>query len=124
MGKNKKSSSSENDYVAEELKQLHDKVAKLSSENSKLIKIIKDNELEDEIDGIDNISMEESICINGIRQLADLFEKGSWGKDEVQAYDLLHKNYRMIKGNESKPKKQKKADVGELLNIVKGFDAK
>ena len=119
----KKESSSKDNYLLEEVTQLNDKVKSLKEQNLRLMQIIKDNELEDELSDIQAYTPEQSICINGLIQLSEMFENGSWGKDEIQAYDVLHKNYRMIKGeiDDTKKKKTKKADVGELMSIVKGI---
>jgi len=122
MTKKETKSSSNNDYLVEEVKQLNEKLTQVQTYNNRLLEIIKDNELEDELDEIVESSVEESICLNGLNHLSSLFENGVFSKDDVQAFDILHKNYRLIKGfldANKKPKKVKKENVGELMSIVR-----
>ena len=109
--------------VEYEISILKDKILQLESENQKMKQVILDNELEDEIDGLDTISEEEYICVKGIGHLKKLFENGTFTKDDTQQLDLLIKNLRMIRGQNSKKAKGKKLkteDVAELFSIVKG----
>ena len=120
----KKKSSSKDDknkYILEELQQLQEKFNSLQVRNSKLMDIIRDNELEDELDGISEVSIEESICVNGLQHLSILFENGTFDSDSVKSFDTLHKNYRLLKGmgEEKKRKPTKPADIRELMKIVK-----
>jgi len=118
----KKKSSSKDNYILEELQQLQEKYNKLQASNSRLMDVIRDNELEDELEGISEVSVEESICVNGLQHLSILFENGTFDPDAVKSFDTLHKNYRMLKGmgEEKKKKPTKPADVKELMKIVKG----
>lgn len=103
-----------------ELKALKKRILELEREVAKLVDIIKDNDLEDEIEGMDHTSDEEFICINEIHKLKELSDKGLFTQDEAKTLDILYKNLRMIRGLSSdKPKgKAKEADIGKLLEIV------
>lgn len=106
-----------------ELSILKDKILKLESENQRMRQVILENDLEEEIEGLDSISEEEYICVKGINHLKKLFENGTFTKDDTQQLDILIKNVRMIRGQSSKKsnaKKIKTEDVAELFSIVKG----
>lgn len=106
-----------------EIKALQKKILELESENQKMKQVIVDNELEDEIEGLDSMSEEEYICVKGIGHLKKLYEKGTFDKNDTQQLDLLIKNLRLIRGQSTKKsggKKLKTEDVGELFSIVKG----
>jgi hypothetical protein len=106
-----------------EIESLRKKIIELESENQKMKQVILDNELEDEIDGLDSISEEEYICIKGIGHLKKLYENGTFQKEDTQQLDLLIKNLRLIRGQSTKKPKGKKLktdDLGELFSIVKG----
>lgn len=107
-----------------EVATLNKRINELEAELEKAYRIIQENDLEDELDEVNFTSVEEQICIDGIRHLAKLFEQGSFTKDDTQMLDILHKNLRMIRGqsipNERKGKKVKKEDLGKLFDIVKG----
>lgn len=117
----KSSSRDDQTYIVEELKQANDSLSSLQIENHRLKEVIRENDLEEELDLLDRIPLEEQICINGLVHLAPLFENGSFTKEDVQALDLIYKNYRMAKGlsDGSKKKKEKPANVAELMKIVK-----
>jgi|13_taG_2_1085334.scaffolds.fasta_scaffold00468_17 hypothetical protein len=117
--------SDKTDYsdVEFEIASLNKKILELESENQKMKQVIVDNDLEDEIEGLDSISEEEYICVKGIGHLKKLYENGTFGKDDTQQLDILIKNLRLIRGQSTKkPKgnKLKTEDVGELFSIVKG----
>lgn len=117
--------SDENDYTdAEfEIASLRAKLKELESENQKMKQVIIDNELEEEIEGLDSVSEEESICVNGIMHLKKLYENGTFTKDDTQQLDILIKNLRIIRGQSTakpKGKKLKTNDKAELFSIVKG----
>ncbi len=105
-----------------ELKAVRREVDKLKEQNDKYKKIILENGLSDEIDGETIVSIEEKICMDGIRHLADLFKNGSYDRNDVQNFDILHKNLRTIQGHTGSSKKRKKPDIKEALKIVEGFD--
>ena len=102
-----------------EIEALRKRLFELEQENAKLKQIMRDNDIED---SDLTMSDEESICINEIRNLRDLSNVGSFGKEEAQILDLLYKNLRLIRGlsTEKIGKKQKPIDVKELFKIVEG----
>lgn len=101
-----------------EIKALQDEIKKLREENKVLKEVIKENDLEDEIQSIAVMSPEEQICIDGIDHLLNLFKTGTFTKDDVNNFDVLHKNLRLIKGKSVDSKKPKKTNVADLLKIV------
>ena len=106
-----------------EIKRLKKQILELESINQRMKVVIVDNELEDEIEGIDSMSEEEYICVKGIGHLKKLYENGTFGKDDTQQLDILIKNLRLIRGQSTrstKGKKLKTDDIGELFSIVKG----
>ena len=105
-----------------ELKALRKEIDKLKSEIDTYKKVIKDNELEDEVEGFDGISPEEKICLDGIGHLVELFKNGTYCDADVKNFDLLHKNLRLIRGQNTDSKKRKgKFNKDEALAIVEGF---
>lgn len=102
-------------------KQLNEKDATIA----RLKQVIEENDLEDEIEGIDCTSVEEQICVNGIQHIAQLVEAQEFDDKDIKNFDVLLKNLRMIRGlssGDNKAKKSKPADVKDLLKIVKGED--
>ena len=120
------SKKSDNDYIIEdlefEIKKLRDTIMNKDAEISKLKQVLKDNDLESELEEGSFISDEERICIRGIYHLAKLFEDGTFNKDDANIYDILHKNLRLIRGQASDNKKKKAPpkSAAELLSIVNG----
>jgi len=109
--------------VAFEIKSLRKRIQELEVENTKLKKVLTDNDLADEIANIPEISDEEFICVNEIKKLRTLSETGFLEEAEVKMLDILHKNLRAIRGMspmDKESKKLKKADVKELFKIVEG----
>mgnify|MGYP000138195855 CR=1 FL=1 len=104
-----------------ELKALRKELSQAEKENKELRAVIEENGLEEEIGQTKSITPEEEICILGIEQILDAVKNKIADKTDIQNYDILHRNLRMIKGfsNDSK-KKVKKADVKDLLKIVEG----
>ena len=85
--------------------------------------VIIDNDLTDEIEGIDSMSDSEQICIKGIYQILEIVEKGAQSDSDIKNFDILYKNLRLIRGQEvpkSGNKKIKGAKVADLVSIVKG----
>lgn len=122
MAKESKSSSKEDqDYLAEELKQVRDALSKIQLENTGLRQILKDNDLEDEIEGLSNLSPELEICVHGINQILERVKNKTYDNADIKDFDILHKNLRMAQGvsDDSKLKKQKPAKVEDLLKIVR-----
>lgn len=104
-----------------EVNTLKKKIKELEKENLNLKQVIKDNELEDEIDDVNFVSDEEEICINGIMHLKKLYETGTFEKNDTQQLEILVKLLMQIRGKApAKEKKVKTQDIGELFNIVKG----
>lgn len=106
------------------IKSLSKEIADLVSEKEKLLKVIKDNGLEDEVGVKRSISDEEYICINEIRKLKSASEIRDLVPDEVKILDTLFKILRTIKtGKDPEPaKKSKPADIKELFRLVEGSD--
>jgi hypothetical protein len=105
-----------------ELEALKVKIIELESLNQVLMKVIKDNDLQDEIDmDIQMITDEEYICMNEIRKIKDRSESHGLSEEDAKIFDTMHKNLRTIRGLKvEKPKKKKQVDVSELLKIVNG----
>jgi hypothetical protein len=84
-------------------------------------KVIKDNDLENELQQkIDLTTMEEMICLNGIFHLSQLFKHGTFTKDDATTFDVLYKNLRLARGvSEDKVKKAKPLNKAQLFSIVK-----
>lgn len=105
-----------------EVQILKNDIAKLESEKEKMIAIIKNNDLEDLIEGEHIVLPEEAICINEIRNLKKLSDEGLFGSDEAKIFDIIAKNYRIIKGlisdDKSKKKKMSRKELGKLFEIV------
>lgn len=118
------------DYPEIELNEFQIRIRELEIESSNLrdkltdiIDICIENGLEEEIKeiGARVKSAEEDICISGINHLLKLFKTGSFTKDDTIIFDTLHKNLRMLKGQavpSGSKKKEKPADIKELLRIV------
>jgi succinate dehydrogenase/fumarate reductase-like Fe-S protein len=95
-------------------------IANLQSERDNLLKVIKDNGLEEEVLDKRIVTDEEYICLNEIRKLKASSEIRDLIPDEVKILDTLFKILRTIKtGKEpEQPKKSKPADVKELFKLV------
>ena len=102
-----------------ELLALNKRISELEAENGRIKQVIKDNDLEDELDDIDCTSLEEKICIDGIRHIAQLVEAQDYDKSDISNFEVLFRTLRTIKGVSTPlTKKTKVADVSELLKIV------
>lgn len=102
-----------------ELKALRTEVEKLKKQNKEYEKILIENDLGDEI-GVERVvSPEEEICVKGINQILELVKAKTFDKNDIQNYDILHKNLRMIR-NQPVDTKVKKTSKAELLSIVQG----
>ncbi len=100
-----------------ELRNLQKQLNETKVENSRLKEVIRDNELEDEVD-FDCSSVEEGICINGINHIALLVEAHDYDKKDVESFEKLYNILRSIRGKAPAGKKKVKGDVAELLKIV------
>lgn len=104
-----------------ELKAVKRELEKLESENKHLKNIIIDNDLGDEIGIERHVSPEEEICLLGIEQILEAVKNKVADKNDIQNYDILHRNLRMIRGHVDKSnKREKKASKADLLKIVEG----
>jgi len=102
-----------------ELLTLKKRVETLEAENTRLRKVLAVNDLLEEAETTVPVTPEEDICIKGINQILDLVKNKAYDKNDIQNFDILHKNLRMIRGQTTDVKKQKPADVKELLKLVK-----
>ncbi len=103
-----------------ELKNMREKIQKLEAENNRLKEVIKDNDLQAEIEDIDCTSLEELICLNGINHIATLVESGDFHKDDITNFNTLFNILRSIKGKSMTSKKKPKGEIGDLLKMIKG----
>lgn len=102
-----------------ELLALNKRISELEAENGRIKQVIKDNDLEEELEGIDCTSLEEKICIDGIRHIASLVEAQDYDQNDIKNFDTLYKTLRVIRGMSAPSKKKTKiTDVSELLKIV------
>lgn len=109
--------------TAFEIKSLRKKIQELETENEKLLKVLQDNDLLEEVANVkQKMSDEEYICINELRKLKELSETSFLEEEDVRKLDILYKNLRAIRGMSpvEKNKSNKKADVAELFKIVEG----
>lgn len=105
-----------------ELKALRDRIEALEAENDAMKKVIIENDLVEEVEASKYVSPEEKICLDGIKYLAEIFANGSFNRNDVNNYDILHKNIRMIRGHDTSLKKKKGSfDPKEALKIVEGL---
>ncbi len=106
-----------------ELKALKDRVSEVEAENSKLKEVIIDNDLEEQVEGIDCTSLEEQICVNGIRYIATLVRDQEFDDKDIKSFETLLKCLRTIRGKGDKLVKTKKQETtAELLKIVGDLD--
>jgi hypothetical protein len=105
-----------------EVNSLKKKVKELEKENLNLKQVIKDNDLEDEIEEVNFVSDEEEICINGIMHLKKLYENGTFEKNDTQQLEILVKLLMQIRGKAPAKSTSSKIDnkkVADLFKIVK-----
>lgn len=113
-----------NEFEAE-LKALKERISAVEAENGKLKDVIIENDLQDELEGINFTSVEEQICIDGIRHIATLVRDQDYSDRDIKNYDILLKNLRQIRGKtDSMVKPTKKESTAELLKIVGSLDEK
>jgi hypothetical protein len=107
-----------------EIKAVRKELDKLRNENKKLKQIIVDNDLDDEVSIEREITPEEEICIKGIDQILELVRNKVFDSKDIQTYDILHKNLRMIRGlvddNKKKPKGKTAAELLKLVQVSDG----
>ena len=109
----------------EELKALKERISAVEAENGKLKDVIIENDLQDELEGINFTSVEEQICIDGIRYISTLVRDQNFDEKDIKTFDILLKNLRQIRGKtDSMVKPTKKESTAELLKIVGSLDEK
>lgn len=98
----------------------------LQEANEKLIKYEKflaDKNLLEEADS-SYISDEEVICLQGINSIKQLVVQGVFTKDDINAFDILHRNLCLIRGikiDKNSVKKGKTPSTREeLLKVING----
>lgn len=107
----------------EELKALKERISAVEAENGKLKDVIIENDLQDELEGINFTSVEEQICIDGIRHIAMLVRDQDFNDKDVKSFETLLKCLRTIRGKkDGLVKTSKKESTVELLKIVGSLD--
>jgi hypothetical protein len=107
-----------------ELEALRKEISKLEAEVKMLKKVIHDNDLSDEIGEVKPVSPEEEVCTLGIDVILQLVKNKTFTKNDIQNFDIFHKNLRMIRGESTEEvKDDKPIEVGELLKLVKEMPA-
>jgi hypothetical protein len=107
-----------NEFEAE-LKALKERISAVEAENGKLKDIIIENDLQDELEGINFTSVEEQICMDGIRYIATLVRDQDFNDKDVKSFETLLKCLRTIRGKgEALVKTTKKESTADLLKIV------
>lgn len=105
-----------------EIQALQKKISQQKAEIEKLRQVIKENDLEDEIENIVEISDAEFICIKGLEHFKKLYENGTFEKGDTQQVEILAKTLRMVRGQEvSSNKKSGKTttnNLGELFKLA------
>ena len=91
---------------------------KIRKELDYLNKIITENGLSEEFNLDRYITPEEEICVKGIDIILELVRNKTFTKEDINNYDILHKNLRMIKNLKVDNKKIKKSNIADLLKIV------
>jgi len=104
--------------AGKELDALQKKISELENENARMKEILKVNDLEDELEGIDCTSIEEKICVDGIRHISSKIEAQDYDDKDVKNFDTLYKTLRVIRGTSMPTKKTKPMDIKDLLKIV------
>lgn len=67
------------------------------------------------------ITSEEIICLQGIEYIKRLVVQGTFTKDDINAFDVLHRNLCMIRGikiDKNSKKKEQPKSREELLKLV------
>lgn len=105
-----------------ELESSFERISDLESENAKLKEVIINNELEEEIEGVDFTSIEERICMDGIKDIAEKVRTHQYDKDDVKNFDTLYRVLRQIRGQSTATApKAKKVDITDALKVVNGM---
>ena len=128
MSKKKSKSKDELDFEMEyeeenqiELEMYRKMLQEAESKNLMYEKFLLDRGLMEECNS-QFISPEEIICSQGIEFIKKLVIAGTFTKDDVNAFDVLHRNLCMIRGiklDKQGKKKDKPKTREELLQLVK-----
>lgn len=106
-----------------ELEALRKELDRLNKENTKLRKVVEDNELIEELDFELSITPEEEICVKGIETILERVRNKTFDSNDIKNYDILHRNLNIIKGispADSRKKKEKPAKLADLIKIAEG----
>ena len=105
------------DFAIEQ-ENLAKKLADAENLIERLKEVIVDNELEDELEDIDVTSLEEKICMDGIRHIAELVQSQQYDDKDVKNFDVLYRTLRSIRGKTPSGNSKKKTSKADLLKIV------
>lgn len=103
-----------------EVKALRDKIKELEMEIENFKILLREHDIE--LEGMDQMSDEEYICIKQIAKLRSISDEGLFDKEQAQVLDLLQKNLKMARGEKVQDRfkmKKKKLSPQELLKVVK-----
>lgn len=103
-----------------EIKALRTQIANLEKEVTKYKILMQEAEIE--ING-EGITDEEIICVQQIAKLRAEASERDLSKDEVQKFDILHKNLKLARGEDTRVKSKSrasKATAEELEAALKG----
>lgn len=105
-----------------ELEASIERISQLESENAKLKEVIVVNDLEDEIEGVELTSIEEKICMDGIKDIAEKVRTHQYDDKDVKSFETLYRVLRQIRGqNTNNVPKSKKVDITDALKVVQGM---
>lgn len=107
------------------IKSLSREVSELESKVAKLMGIIKDNGLDDELEALDStvLSDEEFICINELKKLRTTSEIRELTSEETKIFDTLYKALKSIRTGQpedvsGKKRRKKPLNTAELFKLV------
>lgn len=105
-----------------ELEAALQRISDLESENAKIKQVLIDNELEEELEDVSFTSIEEQICMDGIKDIAERVRTHVYDDKDVKNFDTLYKVLRMIRGQSEAPSKnKKKVNITDALKVVNGM---
>jgi hypothetical protein len=100
---------------------LYAEIEELKQEKQQLLKVLRENDLLEELQNVKVVTPEEEICLKGIALILEKVRLKDFDRHDIANYDILHKNLRMIRNMPNETgKKQKPTDIKELLKIVEG----
>jgi hypothetical protein len=103
-----------------EIKALRTQITDLEKEVTKYKILMQEAEIEVNGEGITD---EEIICVQQIAKLRAEASERDLSKDEVQKFDILHKNLKLARGEDTRVKSKSrasKATAAELEEALKG----